>query len=72
MDDDDDTLREMAQITVPHTDRILKAMDRHILNGDMLKARRPIKGPGVARHWLLMALLGNCCLVEKAPPSTNL
>jgi hypothetical protein len=48
MDDDDDTLRGMAQTTVPHTDRILKAMDRHILNGDMLKARRSTKGPGVA------------------------
>ena len=47
MDDDDDTLRGMAQTTVPHTDRILKAMDRHILNGDMLKARRSTKGPGV-------------------------
>jgi hypothetical protein len=48
MDDDDDTLRGMAQSTVPHTDRILKAMDRHILNVDMLKARRSTKGPGVA------------------------
>ena len=47
-DDDDDTLHVMAQTTVPHTDRILKAMDRHILNGDMLKARRSTKGPGVA------------------------
>ena len=36
MDDDDDTLHGMAQTTVPYTDRILKAMNRHILNGDML------------------------------------
>ena len=38
----------MAQAFVPHSDRILTAMDRHILNGDMLKARRSTKGPGVA------------------------
>ena len=42
-DDDDDTLRGMAQTTLPHTNQILKAMDRHILNGDMLKARRSSK-----------------------------
>jgi hypothetical protein len=48
MDDDDDTSRGMAQTTVPYTDRILKAMDCHILNRDMLKARRSTKGPEVA------------------------
>ena len=47
--DDDDTLGGMAQTTVPQvaqtTDRILKAIDRHSLNGDVLKARRSTKGP---------------------------
>ena len=47
-DDDDDTLHGMAQAIVPHTDRILKAMGRHIFNGDMLKAHRYTKGPVVA------------------------
>jgi len=44
------TLHGMAQTTVSHTDRILKAMDRHILNGDMLKVSRSTKGPGVANR----------------------
>ena len=46
--DSDDAFYGMSQATVPHSDRILRAMDRHILNGDMLKARRSTKGGGVA------------------------
>jgi len=47
-DDSDDVFYGMSQATVPHSDRILRATDRHILNGDMLKARRSTKGGGVA------------------------
>ena len=47
-EDTDDSFNGMSQATVPHSDRILRTMDRHILNGDMLKARRSTKGGGVA------------------------
>ena len=74
------TLHGMVQTTVPHTDRILKAMDRHILNGDMLKAmdrhilngdmlkaRRSTKGPGVANIGEASIQLKLCGLYPSRP-----
>jgi len=44
----DDDIVGISQPSIPHTDRIIKAIDRHILHGDLPKARRATKGPGIA------------------------
>ena len=43
----------ISQASIPPTNRIIKAIDRHILNGDLVKARRATKGSGIANPRLL-------------------
>ena len=49
LDYGDDDIVGVFQPSIPSTDRIIKAMNRHILHGDLPKARRATKGSGVAQ-----------------------
>jgi len=48
LDYGDDVIVGISQPSVPHTDHTIKAIDRHILHGDLPKARRATNGSGIA------------------------
>jgi len=58
----------ILQVSIPPTNHIIKAIDRHILNGDLVKARRATKGSGIAN---LSDPQVRANLDSKYPPSTT-
>jgi hypothetical protein len=58
----------ILQASIPPTNHIIKAIDRHILNGDLVKARRATKGSGIAN---LSDPRVRANLDSKYPPSTT-
>lgn len=58
----------ILQASIPPTNHIIKAIDRHILNGDLVKARRATNGSGIAN---LSDPRVRANLDSKYPPSTT-